>query len=107
MFATLALFLLTALAELSGSYLLYLCLRQGKSALLSLPAAILLFVFGYLLTLHPGAAARTYAAYGGVYIFAAIFWLWWVEAQKPSVWDILGVTISLIGALIVIFNRPD
>jgi len=73
---TLALFLATALAEILGCYLPWLWLRQGRSAWLLLPAAASLALFAWLLTLHPSAAGRTYAAYGGVYVVVALLWLW-------------------------------
>ena len=59
---TLLLFLFTALAEIIGCWLPYLWLRQGKSAWLLLPAAASLALFAYLLTLHPAASGRIYAA---------------------------------------------
>jgi small multidrug resistance family-3 protein len=57
---TIALFVLTAIAEILGCYLPYPWLRHGKSAWLLLPAAISLAVFSWLLTLHPTAAGRVY-----------------------------------------------
>ena len=72
---TLLLFLVTALAEIVGCYLPYLWLRKGGSAWLLVPAAASLALFAWLLTLHPTASGRVYAAYGGVYITMAIFWL--------------------------------
>jgi small multidrug resistance family-3 protein len=72
MFNTFALFVLTAVAEILGCYLPYVWLRQGGSAWLLVPAAISLAVFAWLLTLHPAAAGRVYAAYGGVYIAVAL-----------------------------------
>lgn len=102
---SLGLFLVTAFAELLGSYLMYLWLRQGKSALLAIPSGLSLVVFGWLLTLHPGAAARTYAAYGGVYVFSALLWLWLIEHQQPTLQDVLGVVIVLLGVAIIILNR--
>ena len=53
-----ALFVLTAVAEIVGCYLPWLVLKQDKSAWLLLPAAISLALFSWLLTLHPSAAAR-------------------------------------------------
>jgi small multidrug resistance family-3 protein len=101
-------FILTACAEILGCYLAYLCLRENKSAWLLLPAAGSLAAFAWLLNLHPGAAARNYAAYGGVYISVALAWLWLVESQRPSSWDIIGATVSLIGmSIIVIGNRGE
>lgn len=101
------LFVLTALAEIIGCYLSYLWLKEGKSAWLLLPSAASLALFAWLLTLHPGAAARTYAAYGGVYISVALLWLWLVENQRPTWWDIIGVAISLIGMSIIVLAHQN
>ncbi len=59
-------------SEIVGCYLPWLVLKQGKSAWLLLAAALSLAVFVWLLTLHPTAAGRTYAAYGGMYIVVAL-----------------------------------
>lgn len=100
---TLLLFLATALAEIAGCYLPYLWLREGKSVWLLVPAAVCLAVFAWLLTLHPTAAGRTYAAYGGVYIFAAVLWLWSVEGIRPTMWDMVGSLVALTGMAIIMF----
>ena len=100
---TIALFAATALAEIVGCYLPYLWLRKDGSAWLLLPAAVSLALFAWLLSLHPNAAGRVYAAYGGVYIAAAIAWLWIVDGVRPTHWDWLGVSVSLIGMSIIMF----
>ena len=101
---TIALFIITAVAEIVGCYLPYLWLRQDKSALLLVPAAVCLSLFAWLLSLHPTAAGRVYAAYGGVYIFVAILWLWGVEGIKPTAWDIFGALVALVGMAIIMFG---
>ncbi len=100
---TLGLFVVTALAEIVGCYLPWLWLRQGKSALLLIPAALALALFAWLLTLHPAAAGRVYAAYGGVYIAVAIGWLWVVDGVRPSGWDLTGSAVALAGMAIIMF----
>lgn len=100
---TLLLFLATALAEIVGCYLPYLWLRQGGSVLLLVPAAVSLALFAWLLTLHPVAAGRTYAAYGGVYIFVAVCWLWAVDGIRPTPWDVAGSLVALAGMAIIMF----
>jgi len=100
---TLLLFLVTAIAEIVGCYLPYLWLREGKTILLLIPAALSLALFAWLLSLHPTAAGRVYAAYGGVYIFVAILWLWSVDGIKPTVWDLVGSGVALIGMAIIMF----
>ncbi|MFD1121109.1 YnfA family protein [Methylophilus flavus] len=104
MFKTLVLFAFTAIAEILGCYLPYLWLREGKSAWLLIPAAISLAVFAWLLTLHPAAAGRIYAAYGGVYIGVAILWLWLVEGIRPTGWDLLGAAVAMLGMAIIMFS---
>lgn len=100
---TLALFVVTAFAEIVGCYLPYLVLRDAKSPLLLVPGVASLFAFAWLLTLHPAAAGRTYAAYGGVYVSVAIFWLWAVEGVRPDLWDLTGVAVTLAGMSIIAF----
>lgn len=68
-----------------------------------LPAAMSLAFFAWLLTLHPAASGRVYAAYGGVYIGVAIFWLWLVDGIKPTVWDLLGAAVAMLGMVIIMF----
>lgn len=100
---TLLLFLLTAIAEIVGCYLPYVWLRKGGSAWLLLPAAASLALFAWLLTLHPTASGRVYAAYGGVYVTVAIAWLWWVDAVKPTRWDLIGAALCLLGMGVIMF----
>jgi len=100
---TLALFMLTAVAEIVGCYLPYLWLKQDKSVLLLIPAAFSLALFAWLLSLHPAASGRVYAAYGGVYIFTALLWLWLVDGIKPTLWDMLGGGVALLGMAIIMF----
>jgi small multidrug resistance family-3 protein len=100
---TLALFIVTAMAEITGCYLPYLWLRQGGSAWLVLPAALSLALFVWLLSLHPSAAGRVYAAYGAVYVTVALGWLWAVDGIRPTPWDGLGVVVTLSGMAIILF----
>lgn len=103
-FRVFVLFILTALAEIIGCYLPYLWLKQGYSAWLLIPAVISLALFAWLLTLHPHAAGRVYAAYGGVYVSVALIWLWAVDGIRPSLTDWLGVTVVLTGMLIIMLG---
>lgn len=104
---TLLLFIVTAVAELVGCYLPYHWLRKGGSAWLLLPAAISLSLFAWLLTLHPTASGRVYAAYGGVYVAVAVFWLWAIDQVRPTRWDLLGAVVTLAGMAIIMFSpRP-
>lgn len=100
---TIALFAVTAVAEIVGCYLPYLWLKDGKSAWLLIPAALSLALFAWLLSLHPTAAGRVYAAYGGVYVFVALLWLWAVDGIRPTTWDIVGGLVAVTGMAIIMF----
>ena len=100
---TFGLYLLTALAEIVGCYLPWLWLRKGGSIWLLVPAAASLALFSWLLTLHPDASGRVYAAYGGVYVCVALVWLWAVDGVKPGLWDVLGGAVTLAGMAIIAF----
>jgi small multidrug resistance family-3 protein len=89
------LFFVTAVAEIVGCYLPWLVLTQGRPVWWLLPAAASLAAFAWLLTLHPSAAGRTYAAYGGVYVVVALIWLWRVDGVMPTRWDLVGGASAL------------
>jgi small multidrug resistance family-3 protein len=97
----LGLFFVTAIAELLGCYLPMLWLTGRGSAWLLVPAGASLLVFVWLLTLHPAASGRVYAAYGAVYIATAILWLWLVDGITPGWRDVLGVSLALCGAAVI------
>lgn len=102
--STFVLFLVTAVMEILGCYFPYLILNQGRSHWLWIPTALALGAFVWLLTLHPAASGRIYAAYGGIYIFTALLWLRYVDQVYLSRWDIMGGVVVLIGAAMIILQ---
>jgi len=101
----LAVYAAAALAEIAGCFAFWAWLRQGASPLWLLPGMASLALFAWLLTLIDTAAAgRAYAAYGGVYIAAALLWLWVFEKVRPDRWDLIGAAICLLGAAIILFG---
>ena len=104
LFSTFFLFLLTALMEILGCYFPYLILNQAKSQWLWIPTVLALAAFVWLLTLHPAASGRIYAAYGGIYIFSALMWLKFVDQVDLTTWDLLGGVVVILGALIIILQ---
>lgn len=62
-------------------------------------------LFAYLLTrVDSAAAGRAYAAYGGIYIAAAVLWLWYAEGVRPDRWDIVGMMLCLLGTAVIFFG---
>ena len=97
-----------AIVEIAGCFAFWAWLKLGKSIWWVLPGTASLILFAFLLTLiNTEHAGRAYAAYGGVYITAALFWIWAIEGTKPDRWDVLGAGICLVGAAVILFGpRP-
>ena len=102
MIKTTLLFIATALAEIIGCFLPYVWLRKGGTALLLLPDAVSLALFVWLLSLHPVASGRVYAAYGGIYVTTALVWLRVVDGVKLSAFDWIGAGVALLGMAIIV-----
>ncbi len=96
---------LAAFFEIAGCFAFWAWLRLGKTALWTLPGVLSLILFALVLTrIDSAAAGRAYAAYGGVYVAASLFWLWAVERQAPDRWDVIGAAISLVGAAVILLG---
>jgi small multidrug resistance family-3 protein len=101
----LATYAAAALAEIAGCFAFWAWLRLDKSPLWLVPGMLSLALFGYLLTLVPTeAAGRAYATYGGVYIVGSLLWLWVAESHRPDRWDVLGASVCLAGAAIILLG---
>ncbi len=96
---------LAAFAEIAGCFAFWAWLRLEKSPLWLLPGLASLALFAWLLAqVETAYAGRAYAAYGGIYILAAIFWGWAVEGQWPDRWDLVGGALSVGGALVILMG---
>lgn len=98
-------YLAAALAEIAGCFAFWAWLRLDRSAWWLAPGIGSLCLFAYLLTLvDSDQAGRAYAAYGGVYIAAALLWLWAMEGVRPDRWDLTGAAVCLTGAAIILWG---
>lgn len=96
-------YIFAAVAEIAGCYAFWAWLRLDKPVWWLIPGVALLVLFAWLLTLvESDHAGRAYAAYGGVYIVAAIGWQWAVEGARPDRWDVIGGLVCLGGAAIIL-----
>ena len=102
-------FAAAAATEIGGSYAFWAWLKLERSAFVIIPGLLSLGIFAFLFTrIESVFAGRTFAAYGGVYIVASLIWLRLVEGKTPDRWDLVGGTICIIGASIIIFGpRPS
>ena len=97
------LFLLAAIAEISGAYLIWQWQRAGKPLLFALLGAVILFTYALIQTSQTFSFGRVFAAYGGVFIVVATLWGWWIDGRAPDRWDWTGAGVCLIGAAIILW----
>ena len=98
------LFVLAAVAEIAGCFAFWAVLRLDASRLWLVPGLAMLIAFAWLLTrVDVEHAGRAYAIYGGIYIAASLAWLWAVEGKLPDRWDVIGASIAVLGALIILY----
>jgi small multidrug resistance family-3 protein len=103
---TIVLYVLAALAEIGGCFAFWAWLRLDRSAGWLAPGLVSLALFAWLLTrVDVGFAGRAYAAYGGIYILASLFWLWAVEGTRPDRFDAVGAAFCLVGAAVILYGR--
>ena len=100
-------FVTAAFFEIAGCFAFWVWLRRGASPIVALLGVVSLIVFALTLTRVDSAfAGRAYAAYGGIYIVASLVWLWLAEGQRPSLTDLVGAGIAVVGALVIIGFAP-
>jgi len=97
------LFVVAALLEIGGGYLVWLWLRERKKITYGLIGGVILFVYGIIPTLQPSNFGRVYAAYGGIFVVMAIVWGLIIDKKRPDRFEIIGGMIVLIGASIIFY----
>lgn len=99
-------FFAAAFFEIAGCFAFWSYFRMGRPAWTLALGVMSLVLFALALTRVDAAfAGRAYAAYGGIYIAASLVWLRAVEGVRPGRWDLVGATICMVGALVIIFGR--
>lgn len=99
----LGIFAAAAVCEIGGCFAVWSWMKRGASGWVAALGVVSLIVFAGLLSrIEFSFAGRAYAAYGGIYIAAALAWLWLVEKQRPSAADVTGAAICVLGALVIL-----
>lgn len=96
-------FLLAGICEIGGGYLVWLWIREGKSAWLAVLGGMILILYGIIPTLQSANFGRVYAAYGGIFIVLSILWGWYIDKTVPDRFDLLGGAIALVGVGVIMY----
>ncbi|GEM32492.1 UPF0060 membrane protein [Nocardia neocaledoniensis NBRC 108232] len=98
------LFLLAAVAEIGGAWLIWQGVREHRGMVWAGAGVVALGVYGFVATLQPDAHfGRILAAYGGVFIAGSLLWGMALDGFRPDRWDVLGAVVCLVGVGIIMY----
>jgi small multidrug resistance family-3 protein len=101
---SIALFLLAALAEIGGSWLVWQGVREHRGWLWAGAGVLALGAYGFVATLQPTAQfGRILAAYGGVFIAGSLAWGVVFDGYRPDRFDVIGALICLAGVAVIMY----
>jgi small multidrug resistance family-3 protein len=99
-----ALFLLAALAEIGGAWLVCQGVREQRGLVWIGAGIVALGVYGFVATLQPDAHfGRILAAYGGVFVAGSLAWGMVVDGFRPDRFDYLGAAVCLVGVGLIMY----
>jgi small multidrug resistance family-3 protein len=105
---SIGLFLLAALAEIGGAWLVWQGLREHRGWLFVGAGLLALGAYGFVATLQPDPNfGRILAAYGGVFVAGSLLWGMLVDGFRPDRWDLIGAAFCLVGVVVIMYApRP-
>ena len=101
---SIALFLLAAVAEIGGAWLVWQGVREQRGLLWVGAGVLALGAYGFVATLQRDAQfGRILAAYGGVFVAGSLAWGMVVDGFRPDRFDYLGAAVCLAGVGLIMY----
>jgi small multidrug resistance family-3 protein len=101
---SISLFLLAALAEIGGAWLIWQGLREHKGVLWIAAGIVALGAYGFVAAFQPDPNfGRVLAAYGGIFVAGSLAWGMIVDGFRPDRWDLIGAAICLAGVAVIMY----
>lgn len=98
------LFVLAAVAEIGGAWLVWQGVRENRGLLWIGAGFVALGLYGLVATLQPDANfGRILAAYGGVFVAGSLLWGMLVDGFRPDRWDVTGAAVCLVGVAVIMY----
>jgi small multidrug resistance family-3 protein len=102
---SIALFVLAAVAEIGGAWLVWQGVREHRGLLWMGAGVVALGIYGFVATLQPDANfGRILAAYGGVFVAGSLAWAMAVDGFRPDRFDVVGAAICLVGVGVIMYG---
>ena len=105
---TLVLFVVAAIAEIGGAWLIWQGVREHRGAAWIGAGIAALAAYGFVATLQDdNNFGRILAAYGGIFVAGSLAWGIAMDGFEPDRYDYLGAAICLVGVAVIMFApRP-
>jgi len=101
---SLVLFVVAALAEIGGAWLVWQGVREHRGLLWVGGGVVALGLYGFVATLQPDAHfGRILAAYGGIFVAGSLAWGMVVDKFQPDRWDLVGAVTCLVGVAVIMY----
>jgi small multidrug resistance family-3 protein len=101
---TIALFVLAAVAEIGGAWLVWQGVREHRGWIWAGAGVLALGAYGFVATLQPDAEfGRILAAYGGVFVVGSLAWAMALDGFRPDRYDVTGAGVCLLGVAVIMF----
>ena len=98
------LFLLAAVAEIGGAWLIWQGVREHRGLLWAGAGVVALGGYGFVATLQPDASfGRVLAAYGGVFVVGSLVWAMALDGFRPDRFDLIGAVVCLVGVAVIMY----
>lgn len=101
---SIALFIVAAVAEIGGAYLVWLGVRERRGLAYVGAGILALGFYGLVATFQPNPHfGRILAAYGGVFVAGSLLWGVVFDGFRPDRYDIIGAVICLMGVAVIMY----
>lgn len=101
---SIALFVVAAVLEIGGAWLVWQGVREHRGLFWIGGGVIALGLYGFVATFQPDANfGRVLAAYGGVFVAGSLIWGIAADGFRPDRWDLIGAAICLVGVAVIMY----
>ncbi|MCD2463591.1 YnfA family protein [Streptomyces sp. MBT42] len=101
---SLALFVVAALFEIGGAWLVWQGIREHKGWVWIGAGVIALGLYGVVATLQSDDNfGRVLAAYGGIFVAGSIAWGMVADGYRPDRYDVIGALVCLAGMAVIMY----
>jgi small multidrug resistance family-3 protein len=99
-----ALFVVAALFEIGGAWLVWQGIREHKGWTWIGAGVIALGLYGVVATWqHDDNFGRILAAYGGIFVAGSIAWGVVADGYRPDRYDVIGALVCLAGMAVIMY----